>query len=79
MSSLTKGLILVVAILAIGAGLAVWKKKAGSGHGTESFNSISRPEIETLIAGVRSPVEGVAQPSNALSGRCLGRRVAESG
>ena len=40
---------MVVAILAIGAGLAVWKKKAGSGHGTESFNSISRPEIETLI------------------------------
>ncbi|MEP7075946.1 MAG: peptidylprolyl isomerase [Acidobacteriota bacterium] len=52
MTSLTKGLILVVAILLIGAGLVVWKKKAGGEHGTQSFNSISRQEIETLIGDI---------------------------
>jgi hypothetical protein len=42
---------LVVAIVAIGAGLVVWKKKVGAGH-TESFNNISRPEIEMLIGDI---------------------------
>ena len=51
MSNLTKGLILVVAILAIGIGLVVWKKKVG-GETTASFNSISREEIEMLLADV---------------------------
>lgn len=51
MSNLTKGLILVVAILAIGVGLVVWKKKVG-GETTASFNSISREEIEMLLADV---------------------------
>jgi hypothetical protein len=52
LTSLTKGLILVGAILLIGAGLVVWKKKAGGEHGTQSFNSISRQEIETLIGDI---------------------------
>lgn len=52
MSNLGKGLILVVAILAIGLGLVVWKKKVG-GASHSSFNSISREEIETLLADVQ--------------------------
>ncbi|MEP6947350.1 MAG: peptidylprolyl isomerase [Acidobacteriota bacterium] len=51
MSNLTKGLVLVVVILAIGVGLVVWKKKVG-GHSSESFNSISREEVEMLLADV---------------------------
>ncbi|MEO6656325.1 MAG: peptidylprolyl isomerase [Pyrinomonadaceae bacterium] len=51
MSNLTKGLILVVAILAIGVGLVVWKKRVG-GETTASFNSISKSEIEMLLADV---------------------------
>lgn len=50
MSNLTKGIILVVAILAIGAGLVVWKNKVG--HASESFNAISKAEIEMLLADV---------------------------
>jgi len=38
-------------ILAIGVGLVVWKKKVG-GHAEVSFNEITRPEIETLLADV---------------------------
>ena len=38
----------MIAIIAIGAGLVVWKKKVGGASG-ESFNSISRQEIELLI------------------------------
>ena len=38
-------------ILAIGAGLVIWKKKVG-GQTTESFNQITRPEIEVLLADV---------------------------
>lgn len=51
MSNLTKGLILVVVIIAIGLGLVVWKKKV-SGGSNESFNSISREEVEMLLADV---------------------------
>ena len=51
MSNLTKGLILVGVILAIGVGLVVWKKKVG-GSGHESYNSITREEIESLLADV---------------------------
>ena len=51
MSNLTKGLILVGAILAIGVGLVVWKNKVG-GATNESFNSISRAEIEMLLSDV---------------------------
>ncbi|HEV7699404.1 MAG TPA: peptidylprolyl isomerase [Pyrinomonadaceae bacterium] len=51
MSNLTKGLILVVVILAIGGGLVVWKKKV-SGSGSMSFNQISREEMELLLSDV---------------------------
>lgn len=51
MSNLTKGLVLVVVILAIGLGLVVWKKKVGGNSG-ESFNSMSREEVEMLLADV---------------------------
>ena len=51
LSNLTKGIILIVVILAIGVGLVVWKNKVG-GAGGESFNSISRAEIEMLLADV---------------------------
>lgn len=39
---------MIIAIIAVGAGLAVWKKKVG-GSSSESYNSISRQEIELLI------------------------------
>ena len=51
MSNLTKGLILVVAILLVGAGLVVWKNKVG-GHTSDSYNSISKAELEMLLADV---------------------------
>ncbi len=51
MSNLTKGLILLLAILGIGAGLVIWKNKVG-GHTEGSFNSISKEEVEMLLADV---------------------------
>lgn len=51
MSNLTKGLILLLVILGIGAGLVVWKNRVG-GHAAVSYNSISREEIEMLLADV---------------------------
>jgi parvulin-like peptidyl-prolyl isomerase len=51
LSSLTKGLILLIVILGIGVGLVVWKNKVG-GHTEANFNSISKEEIETLLADV---------------------------
>ncbi|MDM7923192.1 MAG: peptidylprolyl isomerase [Pyrinomonadaceae bacterium] len=51
MSNLTKGLILLLVILGIGAGLVFWKNKVG-GHSTTSFNSISEKEVGILIADV---------------------------
>jgi len=51
LSNLIKGLILVGVIVAIGFGLVVWKKKVG-GQGNESLNSISRQEVEMLLADV---------------------------
>jgi parvulin-like peptidyl-prolyl isomerase len=50
LSNLTKGLILVVVIFAIGLGLVVWKKKVGSSE--ISYNSISKHEIELLLSDV---------------------------
>jgi len=51
LSTLTKGLILVAVILAIGVGLVVWKKKVG-GSEAISYNSISKHEIELLLSDV---------------------------
>ena len=42
---------MVVVILAIGVGLVVWKKKVGGSAG-ESFNTMSREEVEMLLADV---------------------------
>lgn len=42
---------MIVVILAIGAGLVVWKQKVG-GQTTESFNQITRAEIEALLGDV---------------------------
>jgi len=50
LSNLTKGLILVAVILAIGAGLVVWKRKVASSE--VSYNSISKHEIELLLSDV---------------------------
>lgn len=44
-------MILLLVILGIGAGLVVWKNKVG-GHSASSFNSISREEVELLLADV---------------------------
>ncbi len=52
MSNLTKGLILLLVVLGIGAGLVVWKNKVGGQHSTASFNSISKEEVEMLLADV---------------------------
>ena len=49
MSNLTKGLILLLAVLGIGVGLVVWKNKVG-GHAEGSYNSISKHEVEMLLA-----------------------------
>lgn len=49
MSNLVKGLILLVVVLGIGAGLVVWKNKVGV-HAAGKFNSISKGEIEMLLA-----------------------------
>lgn len=48
MSSLAKVLLLVVVVLAIGAGLVVWKNKFG-GHGGEGMNRITKAEMELLL------------------------------
>lgn len=52
MSNLTKGIVLLVVILAIGAGLVVWKNKVGGNVSAQSFNSIKKEEIEMLLAEV---------------------------
>lgn len=50
MSNLAKGLILLLVILGIGAGLVVWKNNVGGGHvAAASFNKISKEEIELLL------------------------------
>jgi parvulin-like peptidyl-prolyl isomerase len=51
LSNLTKGLILLLVILGIGAGLVVWKSRVGD-HSSSSFNSISKEEVEMLLADV---------------------------
>ncbi len=42
---------MLLVVLGIGAGLVVWKNKVGGGHvAAASFNSITKEEIETLLA-----------------------------
>lgn len=50
MSSLGKGIVLLVVILGIGTGLVFWKSKVG--HTAGKFNSISKEEVESLLADV---------------------------
>lgn len=52
MSNLTKGLILLLVVLGIGAGLVIWKNRVGGGHTSAGFNKISKEEIEMLLADV---------------------------
>jgi len=52
LSNLTKGLILLLAVLGIGAGLVVWKNKVGGHSSAGSFNKISKEEVEMLLADV---------------------------
>lgn len=51
MSNLIKGLILLLAVLGIGAGLVVWKNKVG-GREAGSFNSISKQDVELLLSDI---------------------------
>jgi hypothetical protein len=43
---------LLLVVLGIGAGLVIWKNKAGRGHTTVAFNKITKEEIEMLLADV---------------------------
>jgi hypothetical protein len=52
LSNLTKGLILLLAVLGIGAGLVVWKNKVGGHEVSGSFNKISKEEVELLLSDV---------------------------
>ena len=85
MSNLTKGLVLVVVILAIGLGLVVWKKKVGGNTG-ESFNSMSREEVEMLLADVAktNPAAGGKGTSlllveRGMPGFSVGKRLKKMG
>jgi parvulin-like peptidyl-prolyl isomerase len=51
LSSLTKAIILLGVVLAIGVGLVVWKQKTGSTHGSSemSFNKMTKEEMELLL------------------------------
>ena len=49
MSNISKALVLLVVIMLIGGGLVVWKNKVG-GHSVESFNTLTRAEVEMLLA-----------------------------
>jgi foldase protein PrsA len=51
LSSLTKAIILLGVVLAIGVGLVVWKQKTGSTHGSNemSFNKMTKEEMELLL------------------------------
>lgn len=49
LSNLAKGIILVAVLLAVGAGLVVWKTKVGGHSDTASFNKITKEEMEILL------------------------------
>jgi hypothetical protein len=55
LSSLTKSLILLLVILAIGGGLVAWKIKTGGfgHHGTVSFNKMTKEEMELLLSSFK--------------------------
>lgn len=50
MSNLAKGLIVVALILAVGAGLVIWKNKVGGhGAGSDSLNRITKEDMTVLL------------------------------
>jgi len=49
MSSAMKGLLVVLAIFALGAGLLVWKIKAGAGHGSAGLTKLTNEDIALLL------------------------------
>jgi hypothetical protein len=50
LSNLTKGVAVIAVILAIGAGLVLWKTKVGGHHGDESLNRLTREDMSVLLA-----------------------------
>ena len=50
MSNLTKGVAVIAVILAIGAGLVLWKTKVGGHHGDESLNHLTKEDMSVLLA-----------------------------
>lgn len=50
MSNLTKGVAVIAVILAIGAGLVVWKTTVGGHHGDESLNRLTKQDMAFLLA-----------------------------
>jgi len=52
LSNLIKGLILLLVIIGLGLGLVYWKTKVGGHSTTASFNSITKEEVEMLLADV---------------------------
>ena len=50
MNNLTKGVVVIAVILAIGAGLVVWKTKVGGHHGDESLTRVTREDMALLLA-----------------------------
>ncbi|MDQ3063428.1 MAG: peptidylprolyl isomerase [Acidobacteriota bacterium] len=48
MSNLTKGLAVIVVVLAIGVGLVIWKTKVG-GHGNESLNRVTKEDMALIL------------------------------
>ncbi len=50
MSTLTKGLIIIAVIIAVGAGLVVWKTQIGGGHHAEAdFSKVTKEQMQLLI------------------------------
>jgi hypothetical protein len=50
LSNLTKGVAVIAVILALGAGLVLWKTKVGSHHGDESLNRLTKEDMAALLA-----------------------------
>ncbi len=50
MSNLTKGVAVIAVILAIGAGLVLWKTKVGGHHSDESLNRLTKEDMSVLLA-----------------------------
>ncbi|MGI8545063.1 MAG: peptidylprolyl isomerase [Aridibacter sp.] len=49
MSTFTKGLIIIVVTLAVGAGLVFWKDKIGGHHAEGDFSKVTKEQMQVLI------------------------------